>query len=144
MWRYKNLPVMYYYHERCKTLCEFIIYHCWWNTSLGITERPEGMSVVIHVPCIVSCTSIFTRQMFLVTYFFICWLEWLSRDQVVGGIVVFPPMFLGELFHRDILLIRCCLQMIAATKTCSKNFSAASSPIFTWGSSKYCPSLHFT
>ena len=44
----------------------------------------------------------------------------------------------------EILLTRCCLQMVAAAKTWSKNFLVASSPIFTWGGSKYRPSLDFT
>ena len=25
---YENLPITYYHHNRCKTSCEFIIYHC--------------------------------------------------------------------------------------------------------------------
>ena len=41
------------------------------------------------------------------------------------------------------LLAKCCLQMVAAAQSCSKNFSATSSPIFTWGGSKYYSSLHF-
>ena len=43
----------------------------------------------------------------------------------------------------ELLLARCCLQIVATAKTCSKNFSAASSPIFTWGGAKFCLSLHF-
>ena len=32
-----------------------------------------------------------------------------------------------------ILWVRCCLRMVAAGRTWSKNFSLASSSIFTWG-----------
>ena len=32
--------------------------------------------------------------------------------------------------------------MVAVAKTWLKNFSVTSCPIFTWGASKYCPSLH--
>ena len=37
---------------------------------------------------------------------------------------------------KRILLATCCLQLVAVARTWSKNFSAASSPIFTWGHSK--------
>ena len=61
------------------------------------------MGVVIQVPCIVSWTSIFTSHMILILDFFICWLEWFSTDQAVGGIVVFTPLLLGQSFNRDII-----------------------------------------
>ena len=61
------------------------------------------MQVVIHVSRVVSWTSIFNRQMMVVVDFFICWLEWFSTDWAVGGVVVTPPLFLGQPFHRDFL-----------------------------------------
>ena len=52
---------------------------------------------------IVSLTSIFTHQMIMVADFFICWHEWFGADWAIGGIVVFPPLFLGQPFNRDLI-----------------------------------------
>ena len=52
--------------------------------------------LVIQVACIVSWTSIFTCQMILVAYFFICWFECFGTDWAVHCIVVFIPLFLGS------------------------------------------------
>ena len=55
------------------------------------------------------------------------------------------PIYCSWVSHFiEILLVRCCLQMVAVATTWSKNFSAASFPLFTWDGSKYHPSLHFT
>ena len=40
-----------------------------------------------------------------------------------------------------ILLTRCCVQMVDAARTWSKNLSVASSTIFSWGGSKYAHHL---
>ena len=99
------------------------------------------ISAVIQVACVVVWTSIFILQMIVVGDFFICWLEWFGLDWAVHCIVVFPQLFLASC-SIGILLARCCLQMVAVARTWSKNFSSASSPIFTWGGSKYCPLQH--
>ena len=71
--------------------------------------------------------------MMVVADFFICWLERFSADQAVGSVVVFPQLLLGQPFHRDFVG-----QVLSTDGGCgqdlSKNFSAASSPIFTWDS----------
>ena len=41
----KNLPVIYYYHEHCKTLRKFTIYYCLWNISLRFSERLEQIDI---------------------------------------------------------------------------------------------------
>ena len=41
----KNLSVTYYQHGRCKTLREFIVYHCWQSISLRIAERHEQIDI---------------------------------------------------------------------------------------------------
>ena len=64
--------------------------------------------------------SIFTCQVIVVADFFICWLEWFGADRAAGDVVVFPPLLLSQPFHR-ILLVTCCLQMVAAARTWSKN-----------------------
>ena len=62
------------------------------------------MEAVIQVACVVSWTFIFFCQMIVVEDFFICWLEWFGADRVVGHIVVFPPLFLDQPFHRDFIV----------------------------------------
>ena len=39
----------------------------------------------------------------MVAVFFICGLEYFGEDRVVCGVVVFPPLFLGQPFHRDFI-----------------------------------------
>ena len=58
---------------------------------------------VIQVASVVSWTSIFTCPMIVVADFFICWLKWFGKNQTVGGVVVFPPLLLGQPFHRDFI-----------------------------------------
>ena len=104
------------------------------------------IDVVIQVACLVCWTSIFTRQMIVVADFFIYWLECFGTDLAVRGAAVFLYSLLcsrDSCFIR-VLLTRCCLQTVVVARTWSKQFSAASSVIFTWGVSKDCPSLHFT
>ena len=64
--------------------------------------------------------SIFTCQMIVVADIFICWMEWFGADRTAGDVVVFPPLLLSQPFHR-ILLVTCCLQMVAAARTWSEN-----------------------
>ena len=59
------------------------------------------IDVVIQVACVVSWTSMFTCQMIVVADLFICSHEWFGADGAVGGVDVFPPLFLGQSFHRD-------------------------------------------
>ena len=61
------------------------------------------INAVIQVECVVNWTSIFTRQMIVVADFFICWLEWFDADWAVRGVIVFPPLFLGQPFHKDFI-----------------------------------------
>ena len=61
------------------------------------------IDAVIQVACVVSWASIFTCQIMVVADFFICWPEWFDADRAVCGVVVFPPLFLGQLFHRDFI-----------------------------------------
>ena len=42
--------------------------------------------------------------MMVVEDFFICWLEWFGADCAVGDVVVFPPLFLSQPFHRDFMV----------------------------------------
>ena len=65
--------------------------------------KQNGMEAVIQVACVVSWTSTFFCQMTVVVDFFISWLEWFSTDRIVGGIVVFSPLFLGQPFHRNFI-----------------------------------------
>ena len=39
----------------------------------------------------------------MVVDFFVCWLEWFGTDRKVLGIVVFPPLFLGQPFYRNFI-----------------------------------------
>ena len=100
------------------------------------------MGVVIQVSCIVRCTSIFTCQISWLGLFLSVDLNSLAQiKQLVTLLYSLQCSWVSRFI--GILLARCCLQMVAATKICSKNFSGGSSPIFTWGGSKDCPSLHF-
>ena len=58
--------------------------------------------------------SIFIYQIIVVVESFICWAEWFATDQAIGGIVVFPPLFLGQPFHRDLIS-----QMLSTDGSCS-------------------------
>ena len=90
------------------------------------------ISVVIQVACIVSWTFIFTCQMIVVADFFIIDLNGLAQmEQLVALLYSLHCSWVSRFV--GILLVKCCLQMVAGARSWSKNFSAASSSIFTWG-----------
>ena len=52
---------------------------------------------------VVSWTFIFIFKIIMFVDFFICWFEWFRADWAVGDVIIFPPLFLGQPFHRDFI-----------------------------------------
>ena len=93
--------------------------------------------MIIQVACVVSRTSIFLRQMIVIEDFFLsAGLNGLVQIEQLVALLYSLHCSLVSHFI-GILLARCCLQMVAVARTQLKNFSAVSSPMFTWGGSKH-------
>ena len=96
------------------------------------------INAVIQFACIVSSTSIFTCQMIVVADFLSADLNGLAQtEQFVALLHSFHCSRVSRFM--GILLASCCLKIFATARTWFENFSVVSSPIFTWGASKYHP-----